>query len=491
MLAPSHGFERLHQLKSCTRPHALPCNASFERLKAGGGGGVRRRCALVRHNNFVGCRAVPMECYDERVGPATTRWQNWALCIANASCYASRYPELRESHCSGGDCVGQSLLNLTEHFYSRGRYEGRQFSCEDVVEPTSPTIQIDGPPFAPSRTCEQFYLTGANSSTVLAEVQRRWQAARRLAGLEPLTAAQLIESSFFMRRFFRFPYGTAQATRCGTLPSFTYARISKAASNFFTGTIKRLCGETRKSKRAAAGRSTRVYPASQGPGPAPLVFTFVRDPLSHFISGYGEATWRTFTACCSGHDNVCTDDRKSAHALYRRGRNATVVRASAAAALGPPCATKQQQRETALAREFVVALLDANASLIQSRRHALDGIFHAFLQAGALQRFDLRAKCTAMHRTTTKCAATHFVGHVETVQTDWDRLAKGLGLPAFQDVRKEDVGQHASTSGDVLGRRGALAAVLEAEPLLKRGILELLALDYECFGYEMPTVSKG
>ena len=75
-----------------------------------------------------------------------------------------------------------------------------------------------------------------------------------------------------------------------------------------------------------------------------------------------------------------------------------------------------------------------------------------------------------MHRTTTQCAATHFVGHVETVQTDWDRLAKGLGLPAFQDVRKEDVGQHASTSGDVLGRRGALAAVLEAEPLLKRGI---------------------
>ena len=51
--------------------------------------------------------------------------------------------------------------------------------------------------------------------------------------------------------------------------------------------------------------------------------------------------------------------------------------------------------------------------------------------------------------------------------------------------------EHASTSGDVLGRRGALAAVLEAEPLLKRGILELLALDYECFGYEMPTVSKG
>ena len=43
----------------------------------------------------------------------------------------------------------------------------------------------------------------------------------------------------------------------------------------------------------------------------------------------------------------------------------------------------------------------------------------------------------------------------------------------------------------MLGRRGALAAVLEAEPLLKRGILELLALDYECFGYEMPTVSKG
>lgn len=40
----------------------------------------------------------------------------------------------------------------------------------------------------------------------------------------------------------------------------------------------------------------------------------------------------------------------------------------------------------------------------------------------------------------------------------------------------------------MLGRRGALAAVLEAEPLLKRGILELLALDYECFGYEMPTL---
>ena len=40
----------------------------------------------------------------------------------------------------------------------------------------------------------------------------------------------------------------------------------------------------------------------------------------------------------------------------------------------------------------------------------------------------------------------------------------------------------------MLGRRGALAAVLEAEPLLKRGILELLALDYEGFGYEMPTL---
>ena len=82
--------------------------------------------------------------------------------------------------------------------------------------------------------------------------------------------------------------------------------------------------------------------------------------------------------------------------------------------------------------------------------------------------------------------------HALPCNASFERLkAGGGGVPAFQDVRKEDVGQHASTSGDVLGRRGALAAVLEAEPLLKRGILELLALDYECFGYEMPRVSKG
>ena len=39
------------------------------------------------------------------------------------------------------------------------------------------------------------------------------------------------------------------------------------------------------------------------------------------------------------------------------------------------------------------------------------------------------------------------------------------------------------------GRRGALAAVLEAEPLLKRGILDVATLDYECFGYEMRDAS--
>ena len=74
--------------------------------------------------------------------------------------------------------------------------------------------------------------------------------------------------------------------------AFAYVNVWKSGNNFIDGVqIKQMmCKETcRGCELSSKARDAIAWPRP---------FTFVRDPWSHFVSGYGEATYRTFVCTC-------------------------------------------------------------------------------------------------------------------------------------------------------------------------------------------------
>ena len=135
------------------------------------------------------------------------------------------------------------------------------------------------------------------------------------------------------------------------------------------------------------------------------------------------------------------------------------------------CPKASEANSTALAKEFLLALLDADEKLLLSQRHAKWMPAHMYLMSGMLPR--LHASRPAI------------VGRLETFEDDWADLVTVLGLPPFSTLNKS-LGVHPHTSGDAWPRRAAMIELLDAEPPLKAALLHLLSLDYACFGYCWP-----
>ena len=232
------------------------------------------------------------------------------------------------------------------------------------------------------------------------------------------------------------PAGTCAVANDTT---FAYVQVWKSANDFFTNNLEAMC----------RGKLERVPPSAEGSRRVGSLgarqFTFVRDPWDHFMSGYTETTWRTFVQCCT-------------HARPSWGCPAGQCNCSASSY---PCAA-QPQNTTDLARDFVVALLDADRERVLSPRHALVHPDHMYPQAGLLRVWH-----------------PEFVGHLETLQQDWDHVAAWLDMPRAASLDAK-LGRH-ETSSDPLGRRAALSRLFRAEPKWRDAILHLLRIDFDCW----------
>ena len=192
-------------------------------------------------------------------------------------------------------------------------------------------------------------------------------------------------------------------------------------------------------------------------------FTFVREPLSHFISGYTESKWGTWSTCCEPATRHDGREKCRRRLSRRRARRLADL---ASSEISPRC-PDHARGGIALAHEFVQALLDANEQLLMSARHIGWGPDHVTLMAPNLAIFGCRLQ---------------FVGRIEHMKRDWNRLAAWTNgsVPPYSELDQTS-GRHV-TSKDPHGDKQAMHALLSQNQSLREAVQILLAPDYDCFG---------
>ena len=188
------------------------------------------------------------------------------------------------------------------------------------------------------------------------------------------------------------------------------------------------------SLRGAAARrgnaSWRAFDARQAPtgcqGLPRLDFTFVREPMQRFHSGFAEYEWRRAAA---------------------RARSVTVGDAAT----------------------FVQRLL--NRSIFWRLNEPRDryALLHTAPQAGVLRVLPPGAR----------------VGRIERSSSDWAALLHGTPLAGVPLLRCAPKGCHPS-SADPQGARASLSTALRADPALRERLCALLTPDYELLARLVP-----
>ena len=174
-----------------------------------------------------------------------------------------------------------------------------------------------------------------------------------------------------------------------------------------------------------------------------LVFTLVREPLQHFVAGYGE--------------------------IADRSRNGDV-----------PCAMKERLHNHTPrdAAGFLHCLFVNGKSPAGPLAWVLQ---HVYPQAGVMAA-NPRQRARARH----PGFALDYVGRLERAALDWPLLMAAAGIPALAHTSwpayEMQPSPHASSS-DPLGARAAMISLLRSDVPLRHAICGLIAADYSCFGY--------
>eukprot|EP00614_Pseudopedinella_elastica_P023787 CAMPEP_0172643192 /NCGR_PEP_ID=MMETSP1068-20121228/235815_1 /TAXON_ID=35684 /ORGANISM="Pseudopedinella elastica, Strain CCMP716" /LENGTH=212 /DNA_ID=CAMNT_0013457191 /DNA_START=465 /DNA_END=1103 /DNA_ORIENTATION=- len=191
--------------------------------------------------------------------------------------------------------------------------------------------------------------------------------------------------------------------------------------------------------------SDRLFRVGKRDCPAGLfAFTFVREPLAHFISAFTEIIWRIHYYGLSVDDVPDPVQVNRSHALL-----------------------------------FLRGFLDLkpadrlfHRSANERVRHDPENLHHADLMKGAFG---------PGNRT------FHFVGRLERAERDWAeamRLADAGDLSRGFGRTQIDASSHHESSVDPQGAKAAMIELLCLEPVIRRGVCELLREDYECFSYD-------
>ena len=276
----------------------------------------------------------------------------------------------------------------------------------------------------------------------------QWNGARHVAGLPPL---RLSQRSGFVSAF--YTVSTQHAAifaptgACGENQPWAYIEMWKAGNMMIRANIDSRC--SKKLLTRVPARSSAARQALLDDNGSSLGFTFVREPLAQFVSGYGESTWRTLTHCCMR--NV---DNKTAASLKRRAANFKC----------DVCPHRSELRSRQLANEFLQLVLDADMSRLFTAQQVGVQCMHFFPMANMYQLWQPTS-----------------VFHLEALHSDWSTINSSFGLGELQS----NLGKHPS-SKDPFGRRTALGELLASAPHLQAAIACLLFFDYTCFGYPLP-----
>lgn len=211
-----------------------------------------------------------------------------------------------------------------------------------------------------------------------------------------------------------------------------YLRIWKSASEAVIATLD---GAAKASGGRLRAQRRRPQPSQC---PRAVRFSVVRDPLSHFVAGFAELVWR-----------------------LRGELGAKTV-------------------DEALARQFVVALLDGELPpRAWPASPRLPYSLHLAPQAGALRiekRFPIKG------------GFLDYVVPLEQIGGGWAEAMARTGVPDLRGARLAQCETHSkdhgpcAAQGDPQGARAALRAVLKGSAPLRRGVCELLRVDYEWLG---------
>ena len=157
-------------------------------------------------------------------------------------------------------------------------------------------------------------------------------------------------------------------------------------------------------------------------------FTFVREPLSHFLSGFTEYAYRAW----EGLTKIDTTFAKATLMTILGGRKPNVTGGGSS-------------------------------------------LFHIYPMSGVLSagwRFD-------------------WVGVLEHADSAWEELANFSRSELVRNTKLDSsLGAH-PTSSDPQGARAAMVAVLRREPELRGRLCSLLLADFACFGYDIQACRDG
>lgn len=164
-------------------------------------------------------------------------------------------------------------------------------------------------------------------------------------------------------------------------------------------------------------------------------FTFLRDPLGHFLSGLVESYFKKLGA--GSKPNMT-----SALVARMNGRRASYHKA----------------------RKILDSLIFGNDHMFLIRELAQSN--HFSVQSYSLLKWKPMV-----------------IGYLENFDADWIRINKALGVNISYFPRSEH-----PTSNDPMNLKHSLLAVLNKQPRYMRAVCRLLMVDYICLQYQLPDV---
>eukprot|EP00040_Diaphanoeca_grandis_P026795 m.150565 g.150565 ORF g.150565 m.150565 type:complete len:370 (-) comp30732_c0_seq4:414-1523(-) len=302
-----------------------------------------------------------------------------------------------------------------------------------------------------------------------------WNRARAAAKLSPPLISTSVPNSFtwpVVKHSMVLRFVSGRALNLYVCQNLAYVRVFKCANNAIHANLLDSC--SRDPHRRWIEHSTIPHQFwdnrfAQGVSTSNklVVYTFVRDPFSHFISGYREAAFRTFRDCC----DLRVDITKKQSTLGRKKKGNRHCNYW----FGPECDTFADPKTTA--RYFLRLLLDAN---LENGYFAHLFTMVSFVYAELHGRFQ----------------EPDFIGRLENgLDNEYDRLCQlqqdlcprsltptNMSL----DSKKMHV-NHTESSGDVFGFGRGLQEVFKESPHLLQAVKILIEPDVACFGDDKLT----
>lgn len=264
-------------------------------------------------------------------------------------------------------------------------------------------------------------------------------AARAELGLPKLGAGQALERS---RKFFFMDHGVYTCE-----DDFMYQVVWKGANDFFSHNMRVKCNT-----------SKHIYDDVPADG---FLYSFARDPMSHFVSGYREATMRTFVDCCEPprtEGELPTNKPKSSRGSCQPG----------------------EEHCHAHTCKYDCSLFAGEEGTVELAK----AMIHDLLDLTLLNNFHFLHVSLMSANLFSKPRRPSFVGALENIEADWARMCETNPCPANMRSYTQDLdrnlGQHPDSSADKWHHGKGLKRALERDPRLERAVRKMLALDEDC-----------